>query len=102
MSQPMEGTDKPELISSDNVAREEPLNIVTAEQLQQKIMTGLNGVHRVVAVDTSDGCGAKFEIEVVCEEFTGKPLLAQHRMVHKAIEEERKKIHALTLKTSIP
>lgn len=34
--------------------------------------------------------------------FEGKPLLAQHRLIHKIIEEERKEIHALTLKTMTP
>lgn len=70
--------------------------------LEAKISSSLTGVHSVVARDLSDGCGAKFEIEVICEEFRGKPLLQQHRLIHKAIEEERKVIHALTLKTKAP
>lgn len=37
-----------------------------------------------------------------CSEFAKKPMLAQHRMIHKVIEEERKSIHALTLKTYTP
>lgn len=36
---------------------------------------------------------------VVSDVFKGKPLLQQHRLVNKAIEEEMKSIHALTLKT---
>lgn len=75
---------------------------ITPELLQEKISAALVGVRSVVATDLSDGCGAKFEIEIVCDEFAGKPLLQQHRMVHKAIEEERKVIHALTLKTKAP
>ena len=43
--------------------------------------------------------GAKFEVIVVSDVFKGKPLLQQHRLVNKAIEEEMKSIHALTLKT---
>lgn len=46
--------------------------------------------------------GAKFEVEVVSADFTGLPILAQHRLVHKLIEEERPFIHALTLKTKAP
>ena len=56
----------------------------------------------VKAIDLSDGCGSKFEIEIIAEEFRNKPLLQQHRLVHKSIEEERKTIHALTLKTKVP
>jgi hypothetical protein len=32
-------------------------------------------------VDTSDGCGSKFEVEVVSPLFEGKALLARHRLV---------------------
>jgi acid stress-induced BolA-like protein IbaG/YrbA len=76
--------------------------VITCDKLEQKIQQNLSGVSFVKAVDLSDGCGGKFEIEIVSEEFRGKPLLAQHRLVHKAIEEERKHIHALTLKTKAP
>ncbi len=81
---------------------EENSIVITPEQLEQKIQSTIVGVSLVKAVDLSDGCGAKFEIEIVAEEFRGKPLLQQHRLVHKAIEEERKNIHALTLKTKAP
>lgn len=75
---------------------------ITPDMLEQKIRSSLQGVQSVSAHDLSDGCGAKFELEIVCEEFAGKPLIQQHRMVHKALEEERKLIHALTLKTKAP
>lgn len=76
---------------------------VTPEVLESKIREGLHGkVDYIKAVDLSDGCGAKFEIEIVSEEFRGKTLLAQHRLIHKVIEEERKHMHALTLKTKAP
>eukprot|EP01033_Poteriospumella_lacustris_P012097 gene12097-8647_t len=75
---------------------------ITPERLEEKLRAGLVGVQSVKATDLSDGCGAKFEIEIVAEDFAGKPLLQQHRLVHKAIEEERKVIHALTLKTKAP
>lgn len=72
---------------------------ITPEMLEEKIRNSIADVTFVKAVDLSDGCGSKFEVEVVSSEFAGKPLLQQHRLVHKAIEEERKSIHALTLKT---
>jgi stress-induced morphogen len=73
--------------------------VVTPAQLEAKLRASLNDVVFVRAEDLSDGCGAKFEIEIVSADFAGKPLLAQHRMVHKVLEEERQHIHALTLKT---
>jgi stress-induced morphogen len=78
---------------------EEQEQVITAELLESKIQASIEGVEFVKAVDESDGCGSKFTIEIVSPMFKGKPLLAQHRIVHKAIEEERKSIHALTLKT---
>ncbi len=77
-------------------------DVYTPEQLEAKIRNGLTSVEYVKAVDESSGCGAKFEIEIVSADFQGKPLLAQHRLIHKILEEERKSIHALTLKTRAP
>jgi stress-induced morphogen len=74
-------------------------DVITPDILESKIREGIANVQFVKAVDLSDGCGAKFEIEIISPEFAGKPLLQQHRMVHKAIEKERQTIHALTLKT---
>ena len=76
--------------------------VVTCEELEAKIRTQMLNVDYVKAVDLSDGCGAKFEVTVVSSSFEGKALLQQHRMVNKAIEEERPRIHALTLKTVLP
>lgn len=73
----------------------------TAEYLQEKLKKELNPIHLEV-VDLSDGCGAKFSVLVVSEKFEGKPLLAQHRIVNGCLEEEMKKIHALTIKTIKP
>ncbi|MQM09244.1 hypothetical protein Taro_042111 [Colocasia esculenta] len=49
-------------------------------------------------VDTSGGCGASFEIEIVSELFQGKRLLERHRMVNTALAEQLKQIHALSIK----
>lgn len=89
-------------MSAEGESATEETLLITASILEEKILANLPGVLSVKATDLSDGCGSKFEIEVVCEEFKGKPLLAQHRLIHKAIEEERKHIHALTLKTKAP
>eukprot|EP01039_Chlorochromonas_danica_P004924 gene4924-5405_t len=73
--------------------------LIKEELLEEKIRANIPNVSFVKATDLSDGCGAKFNVEVVSSEFAGKPLLQQHRLVHKAIENERQHIHALTLKT---
>lgn len=75
------------------------MSIVLPGDLELKIKENLPNVVYVKVIDLSDGCGSKFEVIVVSDEFLGKPLLAQHRLVHKAIEAERAQIHALTLKT---
>ncbi len=85
--------------------QEEPT--ITEAQLEEKIRTSiLEGGKEVTYLKATDvsgcGCGQKFEITIASDVFDGKPLLAQHRMVHKMIEEERKTIHALTLKTMNP
>jgi stress-induced morphogen len=40
-----------------------------------------------------------FEVTIVCDAFEGKPLLARHRMVNKAIASQLQVIHALQMKT---
>ncbi len=64
--------------------------------LEDKIMKGLSAEY-VKAVDESGGCGAKIIIVAVSRyicynksllfitisEFNGKPILQQHRMIHK-------------------
>ena len=53
-------------------------------------------------VDQSDGCGGKFDVVVVSGQFSGKPLLARHRLVQAALQEELKTIHAFSQKTLTP
>lgn len=76
--------------------------VITPDILEAKIRAGIDAVEFVQAVDLSDGCGSKFEITVVSPAFSGLKIIAQHRLVNKAIEEERKHIHATTLKTKTP
>ena len=73
----------------------------TAAQLEEKISKKLDASY-VQAVDTSDGCGGKFEVTVVAEAFRGKTLLQQHRLVNAALTEELQKIHAFSQKTYTP
>ena len=72
--------------------------VYTSENIDSKIRNTIPDVAHVVATDESDGCGSKFHLIVVSDTFKGKPLLAQQRLVNKALQEEMKEIHALTMK----
>ncbi|VDO76293.1 unnamed protein product [Heligmosomoides polygyrus] len=48
-------------------------------------------------VDESDGCGAKFLIVVVSDEFNGKRVLECHRLVQESIADVMPQIHAVTI-----
>ena len=52
---------------------------ITEETVELKIKGNVVGVQFIKVTDLSDGCGAKFEIEVVATAFEGKTLLEQHR-----------------------
>ena len=77
-------------------------NNITPDMLTEKLKAGIPDTIICEAVDESDGCGAKFEIKIISEAFTGKKLLQRHRMVHAAIDDMRESIHALTLITKTP
>ncbi|VDN15863.1 unnamed protein product [Dibothriocephalus latus] len=49
--------------------------------------------------DFSDGCGLKFDVLIVSDQFEGKPLLQRHRLVNNLLKKEMESIHALTLNT---
>ncbi|XP_027179461.1 protein BOLA2 [Coffea eugenioides] len=69
---------------------------VTKEQVESSLKSKLSPSHLEV-VDVSGGCGAKFTVEIVSEQFEGKRLLERHRMVNAALSEELKEIHALSI-----
>ena len=99
------------------------MQVITIDDLEEKIYA-LPAQYCKAIDESEDSCGSKFKITVVSRYdiygflnlyyyifdyicymnslFVGKPMLAQHRMVHKAIEAERKHIHALTLVTFTP
>ncbi|XP_043718516.1 protein BOLA2 [Telopea speciosissima] len=73
---------------------------VTKEEVEATLTSKLNP-SRIEVTDTSGGCGASFEIEIVSEQFEGKRLLERHRMVNTALAEEMKQIHALSIKKAL-
>ncbi|KAL5466845.1 hypothetical protein EMCRGX_G030996 [Ephydatia muelleri] len=52
--------------------------------------------------DVSGGCGAMYEIAIDSEQFSGKRLVQQHRMVTEALGPVVKTLHGLTIKTGNP
>jgi acid stress-induced BolA-like protein IbaG/YrbA len=69
---------------------------MTKDEIRTLIESGLPGASATVIGDD----GQHFEAEVVCADFAGKPMLAQHRMVYATLGERMgREIHALRLKT---
>ncbi|XP_062227005.1 protein BOLA2 [Phragmites australis] len=73
---------------------------VTKEDVEAAITSALNPSHLVVT-DTSGGCGASYEIDVVSEQFEGKRLLERHRMVNAALAPHMAQIHAVSIKKAL-
>lgn len=70
---------------------------MSAEHVSSRLREAFPGA--VVQVeDISDGCGYKYAVVVVTDDFAGKSLIQRHRAVNGALSEEMKIIHALTIK----
>ncbi|XP_037407500.1 protein BOLA2-like [Triticum dicoccoides] len=74
---------------------------VTKEDVEAAVAAALSPTHLVVT-DTSGGCGASYEIEVVSGKFEGKRLLDCHRMVNTALAPLMAEIHAVSIKALTP
>jgi acid stress-induced BolA-like protein IbaG/YrbA len=68
--------------------------------IKNMIEAGLPGSQ----VQVSGADGVHFEAVVVCAAFSGKPMLAQHRMVYATLGDKMATgdIHALALRTYTP
>jgi acid stress-induced BolA-like protein IbaG/YrbA len=78
----------------------DPYCDMRAQQLERLIEENLPGAEAMVRGDD----GVHFEAVVVSDEFAGKSLIQQHRLVYAALggRMEREEIHALSLKTYTP
>ena len=72
--------------------------MVQPDDIKQLIEAGLpNSSARVV------GDGHHFEAVIVCPDFAGKTMVAQHQMVYGALGDRMKQeIHALSMRTLTP
>jgi acid stress-induced BolA-like protein IbaG/YrbA len=69
---------------------------MTKDEIRDLIQAGLP--HAQVTVTGDDG--QHFEALVICADFTGKPPIAQHRMVYATLGDKMgRDIHALALTT---
>jgi acid stress-induced BolA-like protein IbaG/YrbA len=72
--------------------------MVTPEQIEQYIKSGLQCEHVEVAGD-----GQHFEAVIVSAAFRGKSRVQQHQLVYGALGERmRAEIHALSMQTLTP
>lgn len=76
--------------------------MITPQEVEAILAAALPGAQIRVA-DTT-GTGDHFQATIVAEQFRGKSLVEQHRMVYEPLKDlmARNVIHALSLKTSPP
>jgi BolA protein len=73
-------------------------------QIEEKLTQALN-IHFLEVVNETHmhnvpaDAESHFKVTIVTDDFSGKMLIARHRMVNKALEHELKQIHALALHT---
>lgn len=73
--------------------------------IESKLANGINALHMEVINESNNhnvpaGSESHFKVVLVSEDFSGKALLARHRMINKILEEELQGIiHALALHT---
>lgn len=74
---------------------------MTAEEIQEKIETGLP--ESLVRVRDTTGTGDHFEALVISSDFSGKGMVEQHRMIYSILGSAMSgPIHALALQTFTP
>ena len=81
------------------------ITMVVEQRIREKLIGALAPVHLEVVNESGQhnvpaGSETHFKVVVVSGTFAGKPRVAQHRMVFKAVDDElRGGVHALALHT---
>ena len=74
--------------------------MITTDEIEKMIQAQLPGSR--VLVEDMMGTGDHFEVTVEAEEFAGKTLMDQHKMVFAILRKEMdSRIHAVQLKTKV-
>ncbi|KAK0388928.1 hypothetical protein NLU13_2505 [Sarocladium strictum] len=82
----------------------EPASMSEAESsIADLLRSKLTGpVTHLLVQDISGGCGSMYAIEVTAEDFRGKTMLKQQRMVNAALGEVIKGWHGVQIRTAVP
>ena len=83
-------------------SRATTFSMPSVDEVRAKLAASLLAPIVLEVVDTSDGCGSKFEVIVVSEKFEGVKLLERQREVNSILADEMPSIHALSMKTWTP
>mmetsp|Transcript_6206 Transcript_6206/g.38575 ORF Transcript_6206/g.38575 Transcript_6206/m.38575 type:complete len:98 (-) Transcript_6206:916-1209(-) len=67
--------------------------------IKEKLLRHIPGNRTVDVQDTSGGCGTFYSIRVVADEFKGKSVIEQHKMINSILKEEVANWHGMTLVT---
>jgi len=76
--------------------------VIDPNEIRRRICESLPGSE--VEVRDMTGTGDHFEARVVSEAFTGKPMIEQHQLVYRPLQDLLRtgELHALALKTFTP
>ncbi|CAH0047845.1 unnamed protein product [Clonostachys solani] len=84
----------------DDLPSMTPAELSIAEQLSSN--ETLSPTTSLLVRDVSGGCGSMYAIDIVSPKFKGKTLLAQQRLVTKALGDLVKEWHGVQIRTSVP
>ena len=75
---------------------------INCSTIEDRIRKGFKSVHHLDVKDMSDGCGSKFKIILVSDDFNGVRLIERHRMVNGdsgVLAGIMSNVHAMEMKT---
>ena len=68
----------------------------------ENVLKSKMNVADVQVNDISGGCGSMYEVYVCSNDFKGKRMVQQHRLVTEILKSEVAEMHGLRIMTSIP
>eukprot|EP00232_Nephroselmis_pyriformis_P009768 CAMPEP_0182891854 /NCGR_PEP_ID=MMETSP0034_2-20130328/23513_1 /TAXON_ID=156128 /ORGANISM="Nephroselmis pyriformis, Strain CCMP717" /LENGTH=114 /DNA_ID=CAMNT_0025025489 /DNA_START=205 /DNA_END=547 /DNA_ORIENTATION=- len=69
--------------------------------IHKKLMDALAPAE-VSVMDTSGGCGTMYDVKITSDQFAGKTIIKQHKMVTEVLQEDIPQWHGFVLKTKAP
>ncbi|KAJ1897578.1 hypothetical protein LPJ66_003277 [Kickxella alabastrina] len=72
--------------------------MVSAADIKDLVNTNISGVHYINVEDISGGCGSMFNVAIASDVFDKVTRINRHKMVHTALGDTMKELHALSLK----